>query len=102
MENPEGKYTIEDFRKEISEVSKNPENEGDFPEEINPDNLTEEDMDFWTKIKDKGVEQADLDRYIEKFKKDNAFHNKSRDYFRMFAVQRAQVIIGKREIEQHE
>lgn len=98
MEKSEEKYILDDFRNEIAEAAKDSANEGDFPEEINAGDLTAEDMDFWIKIKDKSVAQADLDRYIEKFKKSSAFQNKSRDYFRMFAAQRAQAIIGKREV----
>ncbi|OGF61559.1 hypothetical protein A2662_01750 [Candidatus Giovannonibacteria bacterium RIFCSPHIGHO2_01_FULL_45_33] len=91
-------YAPDDFRREIEELTGDPENTGDFPEKINTGDLTAEDMNFWIKIKDKSITQTDLDQYIEKFSKKDPFQGNSMDYFRMFAVQRAQAIIGKKEL----
>lgn len=99
MENREQKkYAIDDFRKEMVEVSENQENEGDFPEEIDPNELTGADMVIWQKIRGKTIESSDIIEYKKNFEKENGFKNKSRYYFLMFVSNKANVIIGNREL----
>ena len=103
MENVEEKkkeYTIDDFRREIEELSKNPENEGDFPEEIKPGELTETDMRYWAKIQDGTITKSDILEYRKKFENEYGFENKTRYNFLMFVANKANVIIGKRELSQ--
>jgi len=99
MENAENKeYTIDDFRKEIEGTSKNPENAGDFPEEINPAELTENDMAIWGKIRDESIEMTDIIKYRQSFEKEKGFESATRYNFLMFMFNKATVIIGKREL----
>lgn len=101
MENNEknkDEYAQDDFKKEFEALAVDPANEGDFPEPIDTAELNDEDMAFWLRVKDKSVTRADMKEYVENFEKNDAFKFKTRDYFRMFAVSRAQVIVGKREM----
>lgn len=92
------KYTINDFRKEIAEIARNAENEADFPDEVNLDELTEEDAVYWAKLKNKTIATQDVAEYKKIFEKENGFENKTRYNFLMFASNKANVIIGNREL----
>ncbi|KKT39742.1 MAG: hypothetical protein UW28_C0030G0015 [Parcubacteria group bacterium GW2011_GWA2_44_13] len=83
----------------MEKAAKNPENEGDFPKGINTDELNEDDMAMWRKIRGKSIEMGDIDEYKKNFAKENGFESESRYNFLMFMANKANVIIGRREVQ---
>lgn len=61
-------------------------------EEINPDHLTDDDRILWEKIKNKRISREDIEEHRKEFK--------SRSMFSAMATNKANQIIGERELNE--
>ena len=88
---------IESIQKEESERGKTGHFEGAG---FKAEDLTLEDMDFWHKIKNGTVARDAFDYYRHRLKETEL--TPSRKIFAAFAANKANVVIGRRELEERE
>lgn len=97
-------YTTDDFGEEIAEIAKREleaKKTADFSGKgINPEDLTEEDMKFWLKVKIGDVTEKDAEKYSISYTESGGSKNETRFGFFSLAVNRASGIIGRRWLEE--
>lgn len=101
MESGEKKqYILSDFRDEIANFAQKELREKQTAhfggEAIKSDELTEEDMKIWIKIKDGSVTEEDAKQYRHYYDKTNGQQSKARFGFFSLAINYANGIIGQR------